>query len=904
MSLLRFLRMARQRVRALLRRDALDTELDRELAFHLDQLAAEYIADGMPPAEARHAARRALGNMPLVADQCRDHRGVSWLHDFRRDVIHGLRMLVRNPIASSVIVASLGLGIGTNTALLGVIDAIARVSLPVPQAERVIVVRTYRQDAPAQQSLATIADYLAWVDGQQTLESISLTLGNQADVGERRGLPAERIQGVAATAALFAVLGVTPALGRLYTDDEARRVAPSIPVVLSHRLWQRRFGGTPDAIGLRFRMNARDAYIVGVMPEGVRYPNLGVDYWVPLIVNPSDVQSPQRLLGVTARLKDGITLEQAASDLDRISVQLGRERPDRHAGWRARVQPLRQAMYGWTSEPLWTLEAAVALVLLVACTNAAGLLLARAVARRSEITVRAALGASRGRLVRQLMAETTVLTAAGGLLGLFVAWVGVRFLSTMTAPTGAVGIIDVSLDARMLAIGVLIAMGTGFLFGIVPAFAGSRLDISESRKGRWREGLVAAQIAVTFVLLIGAGLLTRTFLAVITHDVRFDAENVLMFQVTVPLGEFMHRRGSVGDRPYFDITRRPSTLFARIHEGLRGLPGAVSVAGSSIPIVNSLVIPTTDVQRQPTTTRVEVRPAAFTETVNSAFYFVTPDFFRTVRARLVSGRDLGTDDTALSQWVVVVNETAARHLWPGENPLGRYLSIAGVPDERPREVVGVVADIPLTVPESSPRPAIYLSYLQQPARYPLPGANLLGQMIFMIRTAGEPLALVASARDAVASIDPDRPIANVTTMQEQLRARIPRDADYITVIASFAMTALMLAAIGIYGIVSYNAAGRTREIGLRMALGARAQDIVRLVGRRALLLVGLGVAAGLAGALALTQLLRSQLWAVSPTDPATYAVASLFLLLVCAAACAVPTRRAATVNPTIALRCQ
>ena len=902
MSVFRFLRIVRQRLRALLRRDALDTELDRELAFHLEQLTAEYITDGMSPGEARHAARRSLGNMPLVAEQCRDHRRVSWLHDFRRDVIYGLRMLVRNPIASLVIVASLGLGIGTNTALLGVIDAIARVSLPVREAERVVVVRTYRQDGPAQMSLATVADYLAWADGQQSLDSISLTLGNQADVGELDGLPAERIQGVAATADLFRVLAVRPALGRFYTDDEARRAIPAIPVVLSHRLWQRRFGGTADAVGTRFRMNGRDAYIVGIMPQGFHYPNLGVEYWVPLIVNPGDVQSPQRLLGVTARLKDGVTLEQAGSDLDRITLQLARERPDRHGGWRARVQPLRQAMYGWTSEPLWTLEAAVALVLLVACTNAAGLLLARAVARRSEITVRAALGASRGRLVRQLMAETTVLTAAGCLLGLLVAWMGVRSLTTMTAPTGSVGMIDVSLDVRMLTIGVLISIGTGLLFGIVPALAGSRWDISESRKGRWREALVGAQIAVTFVLLIGAGLLTRTFLAVITHDVRFDPENVLMFQVTVPIGEFMQRRGSVGDRPYFDITSRPSTLFARVHEGLRGMPGVVAVAGSSMPIVNSLVIPTTDVQRQPSATTAAAPRAALTETVNAAFFFVTPDFFSTMGARLVSGRDLGTGDTVLSRWVVVINETAARGLWRGDNPIGRYLSIAGVPDERPREVVGVVADIPLTVPESSPRPAIYMSYLQQPERYPLPGANLLGTMIFMIRAAGEPSSLVAPARDVIKSIDPDRPIANVTTMQEQLRARIPRRADYITVIASFAMTALVLAAIGIYGIVSYNAAGRTREIGLRMALGAHAQDIVALVGRRAMLLVGAGVSAGLAGALALTQLLRSQLWAISPTDPATYAVASLFLLLVCAAACALPTRRATAVNPTVALR--
>jgi putative ABC transport system permease protein len=902
-SFLRFLRITRQRLRAVSRQDALDAELDRELAFHLDQLAAEYIADGMTPDEARHAAKRALGNMPLVAEQCRDHRGVSWLHDFRRDVAFGLRVLVRNPTVSCVIVASLALGIGANTAVLGAIDAITRIRVPVPDAERVVVARTYRQDAPGQRSPVTIADYFAWAEENQSLASIGLSLGNQADFGDDDGMPAERILGVAVTAELFSVLQVTPALGRVYTDEEVQRAQPDVPIVLSHRLWQRRFAGAADVIGSRFRMNRRTAYVVGVMPERFHYPGAAVDYWVPLTPNRSDAQSPQRLFGVTARLKPGVTAEQAEADLNRIAEHLSIERPDRHAGWQVRIDSIRDAMFGWTSQPLWTLEAAVALVLLVACTNVAGLLLARGVARRAEITVRAALGASRGRLVRQLVAETTVLAAAGGALGILVAWFGVRTLSTLIPPPGAAGMVDVTLDARIVAVAALISIASGVIFGILPALAGSRWDISEFRKGRWREALVAAQIAVTFVLMIGAGLLTRSFLVVIARDVQFDPERLLTFQLNVPIGDFMQRRGVVGDRPYFEITPSPALMFERVHEGLKAMPGAASVAGASVQIVNALVVPMTDVRPSPTDPGAPSSTAAV-ETLPTAYFFVTPEFFTNIGARLLRGRDVEARDTVSSAWVAVVNESAARQLWPGVDPIGRQLTIVGVPEERPREVVGVVADIPLAVPQQDARPVIYLSYLQQPGWYPLPGANLFGSMTFMIRTAGDPMALVPAARRVVAAIDPDRPISSVGTMAGQLRARVPRRADYLAILGAFAAAAMLLAAIGIYGIVSYTAACRTREIGVRMALGARAYDIVRLVGRRALLLVGVGVGAGLAGALALTQLLRSQLWEITPTDPVTYAAASVLLLLVCTAACALPTRRATAVNPTIALRCE
>jgi predicted permease len=905
MSLSRLLRIVRQRVRALWRRETLENELDRELAFHLDHLTAEFIADGLPPVDARLAARRALGNAPLLAEQCRDHRGDSWLRDFHRDVGHGVRLLRRNAATASVIVASLALGIGANTAVLGALDTILRTPMLIPDAGRVLQVRAARVEAPADRAPATVDEYLALADRSQSFSAMALVLGNQQfDLRDADGVSVEHIQGVAASPDLTAVLQVAPALGRFFTADDARSVRSPLPVVLSHGLWQRRFGGSPDAIGRHFRIGVRDAAIVGVMPAGFRFRNESTEFWVPLVVNRADTQSPQRVYGVFARLKPGVTAAQAEADVNRVEARLARQRPDREAGWTIQLTPVRDAMYGWTRQPLWTLEAAVALVLLVACTNVAGLLLARAVARRSEMVTRATLGASRGRLVRQLLTEAIVLAAAGGALGLAVAWASVRALSALAPPPGGMAMVPVTLDVRLLLIAMAIALASGLLFGVAPAFFESRRGFSERRNCRYRELLVAAQIAVTFVLLIGAGLLTRTFLEIVTHDVRFDHQKLLTFQLTLPLRDFLTRRGAVGDRPYFEIGAAPVQLFQRVHEGLRALPDVRAAGGTWAPIVNALVVPATTVQTPRHSGAEHAQPASGGDAISAAYFVVTPQFLTGIGAHLRRGRDLAPGDIAASPWVAVVNETAARRLWPTRDPIGQQLSLVDIPAERPRDIVGVIADIPLSMPEDAGRPVVYLSYLQQPDHYPLPGANLLGQMMFVVRTAGEPMAALPAVRRAVARVDPARPLLNVQTMDAQLRARVPRREDYLTLIGTFAAAALLLAAIGIYSIVSYTAAMRTREIGIRMALGARAWDIVHLIGRRAAGLVAVGLATGLVGALALTRLLRAQLWHVSPTDPLTYAAVSTLLLTVYAIACALPTRRATTVNPTIALRCE
>jgi len=895
MSPKRLLRIVRQRIRAIWRPASLDAELDRELAFHLEQLTEELIADGMTPEEARFAAKRAMGNLPLIAEQSRDRRGVAWLSDFQRDLFSGFRMLLRTPVSACVIAASLAIGIGANTVVLGAIDAVFRSALPIPEPETVVRVATYHDREPRASRPATFADYTAWSEQNRSFEAINLTLRRELAVSDLAGGNAERVVGVATTAATFDVLRVPAALGRVFTAADVPAAGPGLPVVIGHGLWLRRFGGSPDVAGTRFLLNRREVYVIGVMPDGFAYPQPELEFWAAIPANPGDVQSPERVYGVTARLKPGVTLEQAEADLNAIEDRLARQRPDRHGGWHVQIVPIRDAMYRWTLEPLWTLEAAVALVLLVACTNIAGLLLARAVTRRSEISLRSALGASRGRLVRQLMAEAIAPAAIGGALGVGLAAIGAGALQMLVPPPGAMPLMTITIDTRMVVLAITMSAVSACVFGVVPSVAASRWPLSEARAGRWREVLVTAQIAVTLVLLIGAALLTRSFVAVITRDVRFDPERLLAFDVNVPINEFMLASGAVGDRPYFEIGPVPSALFQRLHDEFGGLPDVRGVAGTSVSLVNSLIVPTRT---------VEASGGAGRDPIDMAWFLVTPDFLTTLKVRVIRGRDISRQDTTSSPWVAVVNETAAHYLWPGADPIGRQLRLTDVPDERPRQVIALVPDVPLAIPQERATPAIYLPYLQQPDRYPLPGANRLGQMTFMIRTAGEPRMLVPAVQQALHRVDARRTITNVTTMQEQLRSRFPERARFLIVIGMFAGAATLLAAIGIYGIVSYTAALRTREIGVRIALGATEADVVGLVSRRAAILAGGGLVAGLAGAVVATRLLRRQLFEVTSTDPLTYAAALLLLTAVCVAACAVPTRRAMRLDPTIALRCE
>lgn len=929
MTLSRLYRIAQQRLRAIVYKGAADEELSRELALHYELLVEEYEAEGMPRDEAQRAARRAIGNIPLLEEQCRDHRRVSWLFDLQQDIVYGMRMLCTSPGFTVVAVLSLAVGIGANTAILSVIDAVMRASLAIPQDDRLVVLRTFPLDDPNQETHALLDDYTIWRDGSRSFAVMGLALGNQADFGaDGDNAPAERIQGQAVSGGTLSALAVPPILGRTFTASETD-VGPPTPVLLiSHRLWQRRFGSRSDIVGQTARLDRVTRTIVGVMPEGFHYPNAGVDYWIPLgVSDPSRLPDLQRFFVVIARLRDGVTIEQAQSDMSIIAARQAKEDPDRHEGWGVRVKPVREAMYGWTRERLLTLEAAVALVLLVACANVAGLLLARGLVRMPEMAMRAALGARRGRIVRQLLAESLLLSLIGGTLGVLVAMTGIRALIAMSPPPGGVRIVDVAVDLRTLGLTAAISIVTGLLFGLVPALISARARnttlkeappvVTPSLSPRFRNVLVAVQIAVTVVLMIGSGLLMRSFLQVATRDLRFDPDRLLTFEIHVPPADYLHGVAS-GGQSHFEIDPSPAIGFERIYRQLAAVPGVESVAGSSYALLNSVVVPSINIDVVATSSPrsapsgpaasiaigVGRQPTHLADRTSrtAAYFLVTPGFFAAIKAPLLDGRDILASDLASSPWVAIVNESAARRLWPGQKAVGRRFTIPGIPDEQPREVVGVVRDIPLTL-QGELRPVIYTSYLQQPLRHPQP-VNMFGQMMFMMRATGDPMNLLPAARRIVADIDPDRPLSNVGTMEQRLESIVPQRGYLVFAITAFALIATLLAAIGIYGVLAYSVSQRVREIGIRYALGAGAFEVVLLVGKRALMILALGVAAGLGVSLMLTRLLQSQLWNVEPTDPVTFATVTVLLILVAFAAAFIPIRRATGVNPTIALRCE
>ena len=889
--------------------------MGQEITFHFEQLVQEKIAEGMALKEARLAAQRVLGNVPLLEDQCRDQRRVAWLQDLWQDVKYGVRMLRQNPGFTLVAVCSLALGIGANSAILGALRTTLFAKVPFPDGDRLVLLRTYPEWNPALNNSASIPDYIAWKLQSRSFESMGASIADHSrDFGaEEDGRPAERIEGQGFAPSLFAVLGVHPILGRTFTEEEAEIDNPAPVMVISHRLWQRRFGGDPGVLGKQVRLSGASLTIIGVMPPDFHYPLEEIEYWVPLGITHFQLQGSARFFAVAARLKPGVTMQQAQAEMDGIAAHLAHDFPDRHKGWRIRIQTLRDAWYGWMKTPLATLEGAVALVLLIACANIAGLLLARGTARRPEIVMRMALGAGRGRVVRQMLTESVLLSLIGGALGTFVAWGALRALLQMNPPLAGQRITDVVVDLPLLALLGLLSVVTGLIFGLGPAIACFQLDLagplkestrsagSPYRRNRLQSTLVMLQIASALVLLIGSGLLINSFVRLAGFDLNFDPAGLLTFEYRIPQQQYVRNVGVFQGAPYSAIDPSPTPAIQRVYERLRTMPGPESVAGISQPPVNSLLLNTMSfsIEERPMPQSAEDRNA-----FRAVYFLVTPNFFSTMKTRMVRGRDLNDFDTESASWVAIVNETMARRFWPGEDPIGKRLTLAVVSGERPREIVGVVSDIPTRRDRAEPQPVIYASYLQQSPAYRGPIANMFGQMTFLLRTSADPMSLVPAARSAVADVDPDHAITRIQTMEQYWGGGMRDKSILAAVLGVFAFVATLLAAIGIYGVMAYAVEQRTREIGIRMALGASPKKILALIGGRAAILISSGVALGLAGSAMLSQLIASQLWGIQPTDPATFTGVSLLLIAVAVLASFVPARRAIRIDPTEALRAE
>jgi len=827
-----------------------------------------------------------------------------------QDIVYGFRALLKKPGFTVVAALSLALGIGANTVIFSLINTTLLRPLPFPDPDRMVMIWSVPLEAKDQLNGVMAVNYNAFREKAQSFEAMGAIRNNVCNVGaDEHGQPPERVDCENYTPSVFQALGVKPVLGRVLAEDENQVDNPAPVLLISSRYWQRRFNNDRGAIGSTLRVDGVVKTVIGVMPPNFYVFDDQADFWTPVGWTHTEVQSTQYNMGVVARLKPGVPIKQAQAEMDTLASQLATSDPDRNKKLGAVVQTMTESLYGGLRSPLLLLQGAVAIVLLIGCANVAGLLLARAASRRTEIAIRTAIGAGRWRIVRQLITESVPLSLLGGLAGIFLAWGGLR-LFVYAAPPNFPRLNELALDLPVLGFTALVAILTAVIFGIVPAIQASNPDLVGSLKESGRSGtdgvarqhmrsaLVAIQIAMALILLIGAGLMINSFLRIQNNPLGADPKNLLTFDFRFSRDEAIKAFGRYRNAGLWDVNPQTTQTFQRAYERIQGLPGVVSAAGASTPplagslgmgfLIEGRPVPPLDKNGQPSQT--------------ASYIAVTPNYFATLRAPIVQGRDFNDRDTAAAPFVVIINQTMAKRFWPNENPIGKQIRMDYVPDEPLREVVGVAGDIRMNRQQRQLGPTVYVPYLQQTPRWMGAGYAARAGMFFILRTSGSPLSLTNTVRQAMAEVDPNKPVANIRTVEAYLDQQVQYVRLYVLLLGIFGAIAAGLAAIGIYGVMSFSVAERTREIGIRMALGASAPDVLRLVLLKALLLLSIGLTLGLAGSFALTRYLKSALYEVTATDPATYIAVSVLLAGVAIVASMVPTRRAITVNPTVALR--
>ena len=828
-----------------------------------------------------------------------------------QDLLYGFRMLLKKPGFTIIAAVSLGLGIGANATIFSIINATLLSDLSYPDPDRLVVLWTAPLNRPGFRSYVTGGNYLAWRDRSQSFQSMGGLYSFPSNLGaERDGAPAERLDGEHFTYSMFDVLGVRPIKGRIFTKDEDQDGNPAPVMVLSYPFWQRRFAGDPNILGRKVLLDSVETTIIGVMPKGFDYANSTTDFWAPIGFTPQQLSSSATFILVAGRLKPGVSIQQAQAEMDSIAHGLVTVFPyNKDMG--IRLESMQGAFFQGLKEPLTVLQGAVAFVLLIACANVAGLLLARAASRRTEMAVRSSLGAGRGRIVRQLLSESVLLAILGGVLGGIFAWSGLKLIIA-SLPNGSLP--DVTISGRVLGFTALVSVATGLFFGLVPALQTSKIDLStalkEAARGgsegmarqRLRGALVTVQIGLALVLLIGAGLMMNSFLRIQNNDLGGDPKGLLTFEFRFPQSQLMKPVGQqyrgVG---LWDISPNVALTYDRLFERVQGLPGVVSAAAASRPPFAGAM----GMQF-----KIEGRPAPDPGTqgggqgtgMNAAYMPVTPNYFSTVRIPVLQGRDFSATDTAAAPLVVIINKAMAQRWWPNESPIGQRITFDFIPNEQPREVVGVVGDVRLNQAQKQPGPIVYLPHGQQAQRWQGPSWNYRSAMFYILRTSGNPMGIASAIRSAVAEVDPSKPAGNIQTVEQNLRDQVSGQRVYMLLLTVFGAIAAVLAAVGIYGVMAYAVTQRTREIGIRMALGATSSSVMALVVKQALILVFIGLILGVGGALGLTRFLANELYGVKATDPATFIEVSLGLVVVAVLASLIPTRRAVSVDPTVALR--
>ena len=800
----------------------------------------------------------------------------------RQDLLYALRRLVKAPAFTVVAVVTLALGIGANTAIFSVVNGVLLKPLPYPESERLVGVYHTANGRRAVMSGPNFTDVARTATSFENAAAISTGRMILTGQGEPIRIPVANV-----SASLFNVLRVRPILGRTFNADENTPGRTSI-VVLSYGLWQQRFGGDPDVVGRRIQLDGVSREVVGVMPQGFSYP-ADRQAWLPVEYDQNFVtrQRGAWYLDVVARLKPGVTTEQSATEVETIGRNLAREYPDADAEIGMTTYPLREAMVGDIRRAVFVLLGAVGFVLLIACANVANLLLARAAAREPEMAVRTALGAGRGRLVRQLLTESIILALVGAAFGLLLAVWGVEFLTSLK-PQGIPRLDNIRIDGAVVLFTMAIAVVTGVLFGVAPAFTATRgltASLKEGGRGavtarggaRLRGALVVAELALAVMLLAGAGLLMRSFIKLQAVDPGFRPEQALTFELTLPEARYKEDPQII-------------SFFDRLLPRLRALPGVRAAAAvMGLPLSGMDFVISFEVEGRPPVPPSQ-RPAMQVRVA-------TPDYFSTIGIPLKRGRGFSDDDRQGTTPVVLITETAARMFFPNEDPIGKTIKLGwgrggGARRRAGGEVVGIVGDVKEAGLDEPNPPHIYMPLRQWP----------VGFMSIVVKTATAPPTLADAARTEVYAVDPNLPVSNVRTLDEIVARSISQPRFYMLLLAIFAGVALALAAIGIFGVLSYAVAQRTREIGIRMALGAQQHTVIGLVVREAMLLVAFGVASGTIAALVLSRTMTKMLFSVAPTDPATFAIVAAGLLAVALLASYLPARRATRVDPVVALR--
>jgi predicted permease len=838
---------------------------------------------------------------------------------FRQDIRNAFRVLFRSRGFAVAAVIMLALGIGANTAIFSVLRASSLRGSLLPDPDRLTMIWTTPAGDPQATEGARIVEYFAWRDQNRTFDAVGTMLGWSSTVdSDRNGEPAERLSGARFSASLFRALNVQPQLGRFFRPEEDTVGFGDGVVVISDRLWRTKFAADPTVIGRTLVLDAAPSVIVGVMPPGFGVFDADDDFWLPSSFSPFQVQArgTNRVLTIVGRMKADVAIERAQADIESIAARLAEEDPGPQKGRGVRVQPLESALFGNLRRVLTVLQGAVGLVLLIACANVAGLLLVRATARQKEVAIRLALGASSRRIVRLFVTESMLLSGVAALLGVVLAWFALRAI-VATAPQWLASVQHIELDGTVLLFTIAISIVTALLFGLVPMVSTSTQSLVTPLKAtravtrgrghrRVQSVLVVAQVTLTLVLLVGAGLLIKSFWQLQRVNLGLDADHVVWFQTRVPANKGFRQVGNQNGFVALDVSPIPGQIFERLRERLREIPGVESAGGTNAGLVSGAAL------QAPF--RIEGRPiegggagpastfAARTTDPFANFSLITPDFFQTIRVPVVRGREFTARDTLTSPPVVVINEAMARRYWPGEDPIGKRVTVTIVPGEQPREVVGIVGDTPNSRWDRTASPAIYAPHAQESLRSRVPYGQSRVNITYMLRITQPLSAVVPELRRAVAEVDASLPVSDLEMLDDFFARQVDAPRDSMVLVGIFGAVALLLAVCGIYAIVAYGVVQRTHEIGIRMALGARRAAVLGLVMRQSTILTAIGLVLGVAAAASLTGYLKSLLFELTPLDSTTFFAVPALFALIAVVASYVPARRATRLNPQIVLR--